>query len=474
MYFRSLGLMAVMLAGAGWASAQAPATLQFPAPPPPGPASAAAAPGCSAAPAVDAVGGGGLVFYGSADYLLWQIRKGRLPDATTTIPVGLISVDISDLFQKSPTGPATPGTPTVGFAPVSIVNRATFGDGPFTNVGSQSGARFGLGFWIDEDMTCGMEAGFFFLERGTDKFAAVTSNPGNQFLVDTGFHRTVFLTQTTTVLTPGGPVVTTTQTPLRTFDVFVPRQSSSSLVGNASVNLYGAELNARGTVLRFGGLDIGGLAGFRFLEFKDELSVLSNVRLFRPPGLALTDADLSASLSGDLTFSTVDRVRVWNYFYGGQVGLDFDGKCGPFFLNARVKAAVGNMHQVAQVEGATTVINNDVAPRLSPAGFATGGGLLSAPGDNGRHTRERFAFIPEGSVKLGYQVTDWLRAYAGYDILVLGHAARAGSSTAPNTLDTNIRVANTTVNASIEQPTFRFRDQDVWVQGLTFGIETKY
>lgn len=472
---RIFGLLAALLVGAGGATAQTYSPTPLPtspasnAPPPtlnsPYPALPTLNSGPSGPGVMPAIGPveSGPVFYGSADYLLWHIRKGDLPTAMTTVPVGLISVDISDLFSANPSGsPSFPGASAVGFAPVSIVNQATFGAGTRSNIGSQNGGRFTLGFWLDEDMSYGMEAQFLFLERGSDDFAAVSSQQGNQFLVNTGFTRDLF------VIGAGG-----TTTLLRTFDIFAVREATSSLVGNTSATLYGAEINARSTGIRVGGIDFAGLAGFRYLSFNDTLTVVNNLRLFRPIGLAPTSGDTSASLSQDLTFLTRDRTRVYNNFYGGQIGLDIDAKFGSFFINARLKAAFGNMHQVAQVDSRTTAINND-PQRPSPPSYGINGGLLASPADNGRHTRDVFAFLPEGNFKFGYQFADCLRGYIGYDVLSIGHTARAGNTTVINTLNTTVTVAGGTTNINLSQPSFRFNDQDTWIQGLTFGLEVKY
>src|SRR5262249_17740704 len=147
-------------------------------------------------------------------------------------------------------------------------------------------------------------------------------------------------------------------------------------------------------------------------------------------------------------------------------------KCGAFFLYARAKLALGDMHQVAQPNGATQIINPD--PRTLPASTTTPGGILSSPGDVGRISRDRFAYLPELNLKLGYQFTSWLRAYVGYDALLIGHAARAGDSSTINPINSNVSVAGSSSTASVAQPTFRFRDSDVWAQGLTFGMEVRY
>ena len=75
------------------------------------------------------------------------------------------------------------------------------------------------------------------------------------------------------------------------------------------------------------------------------------------------------------------------------------------------------------------------------------GGLLASPADNGTHHRNRVSFIPEANLKVGYQVTTWLRGYVGYDALSLGHVARAGTLATINTLNSTVSVANSTTNA---------------------------
>ncbi|MFO0845087.1 MAG: BBP7 family outer membrane beta-barrel protein [Gemmataceae bacterium] len=472
MHSRTLGLWAVLFVG-GWAVAQTPAPVVNPALPPTPQAGYPAVPQFGAAPAgAPAVGGGtalaeagGPVFYAGGEYLLWQIRKDSIPATASTIPVGLIAVDISDLFSFSPTGsPNFPGAGVTGYAPISIFNEATLGGGRYTNIGGQNGARFTLGFWADPDMSWGVEGVFSFLERGSDEFVATSSLQGNQFLLDTPFSRNLF------VIGAGG-----SQTLLRTFDVFVAREAQSSLAGQANASLYNAEVNARCVGFRIGGFDWGGLVGVRYLNLNESLALQSNVRLFAPDGIPPTDADATGSISRNLLFSTTDRTRIYNHFVGAQVGVDCDFKFGPCFIYGRLKTAVGTNFQTADIRSFTSLTNLDPDPGRSPPSYTTQGGLMASPGQNGRHTRSRFAFLPEGNVKLGYQFTEWLRGTVGYDALVLVNAARPGGSVVTNQLSTTVRVAQTPdINVNLNQPTFRFRDQDVWVQGLSLGLEARY
>ena len=418
-------------------------------------------PGCAPLIAPEGFIGGGPIWYGGADYLLYKVENGRIPTTASVVPVGLIAVDITNLVTNNPPTPGTPfGTGTTGFAPVSIQSAGRFATGLKTDSGSQNGGRVTAGYWLDPDQSFGLEASGFYLEQGSTTFAALTGQAPGQFLLDTGFTKTLFLN------TAGA------LSPLSTFNVFVARQTTASLSGSTANQLYGTELNARTTYVRIGGTDIGFLAGVRYLRFEDELSLSNNVRFNLPPGIPQTTADLTASLSRDLSFNSTDHIRVQNHFYGGQIGADIDSKFGSFYVYARGKVAIGDMHQAIDINSQTTIVNNDL-PR-SPPSTATGGGLLTGPNDNGRHTRNSFAVIPEVEAKLGYQFTDWLRGYVGYNGILLGDAQRAGGSSGVSTLNTNITVANSATNVNVAQPTFRFENTSVYIQGVTFGFEAKY
>jgi hypothetical protein len=401
---------------------------------------------------------GGPVWYTNDEFLLWRIRGGLIPSGMSTAPIGLIATPVNNVFTR-PSGATTitpSGVTTV--SPVSIINNTSFGQGDRANYGTTLGGRFALGFWCDPDMTWGLEASGLVLERAIDHFAGIQGATPNQFLLNVGTSNQ-FLVAAGTV-TPNG-----------TTPIVLPRASVVSLAGNTSDSLYGGELNARCIGLRFGCVDVGGLLGFRYLSLQDDLSLFSNAHLFLPPGQ--TDP-VGSTFSQDLNFNTTDHIRILNNFYAAQIGVDMDAKFGSFFFYARAKVALGDMNQRATVGGVTSVINNDTT-RPIPANTNTLGGLLSSPGDAGQgFTRNRLAFLPELNLKLGYQVCSWLRCYVGYDVMDINNVARAGTSTTVSSLNSSISVAGATNNVSIAQPTFRFQDQHIVVQGANFGIELQY
>ena len=48
------------------------------------------------------------------------------------------------------------------------------------------------------------------------------------------------------------------------------------------------------------------------------------------------------------------------------------------------------------------------------------------PSNRGRFETNRFSLVPEFGVTVGYQVTDWFRIYAGYNLLYIGDVMRPG------------------------------------------------
>ncbi|MFO0876073.1 MAG: BBP7 family outer membrane beta-barrel protein [Gemmataceae bacterium] len=482
MHSRILGLLALTLVGS-WAAAQQPTPINTPAPPPsvvtppgvntlngapPVPSLTAVPTGQPILAAESALGPttSGPIFYANAEYLLWKVQDGVIPATASTLPVGVVAIDYQNRYF-SPAGALIRTAPVTGYVESSFSNAATFGFGSSTDTGSQSGTRFSFGYWADSDMSFGVEGVFLYLAQSSDRFAGRASVANDQFIINTGFAPTDFL-----VDADGATSV------LAVYDALAVRQASSTLVGTTATAMWGAEINTRCMAFRVGGCDIGTIAGFRYLGFKDEMNLYNSVFLTRPAGVQETATERTVSLSNNLVLNTSDRTRIWNHFYGGQFGVDFDWNFGSLFVYSRFKAGFGGTRQVADVNSTTSIINNEptrlvdgVLRNTSPPSSTSPGGLLSAPGDNGRHERNVFSFVPEINLKVGYYVTDWFKIHAGYDWLWMTNVARAGASVTQTTLQTNVNVGNTNETINVTAPAFRFQNSDVWIQGVNFGLE---
>ncbi len=416
--------------------------------------------------------GNGYRAWVNAEFLLWKIRGGSLPSLTARPPVGVLTVTATDRERtRLASGAVTPFTvvdQTIGFFPVTLEVVPTIPSGAI-ELGQHTGVRFGGGMWLTPEQELGVETSFYFLGKKSRNFHSTAANENGQFIFTTPFSDRDFELQ---VPAGGGAP---TRTLIATRPLFFVRQANSELFGTASTTSWGGEANIRSTFAWVGSVGIGGLVGFRYVDFHEDFDLGGRFSLFRPniPGYA--DPPFS-NVAGRMDILTRDTILAKNRFYGAQVGLDFEGNWNGLFVSLRPRIALGGVHQVVKIEGSSTTVLDGVTTRVTP------GGLLFAPLDVGRTSRDRFSLIPELNLKVGYNFTPWLRGHIGYDIMGFYHMVRPGDVTVTSSTTTTLTSApaagttgtSSTTAVTVTQPTFRFRDSDILIQGINFGVELRY
>jgi hypothetical protein len=174
-------------------------------------------------------------FWVCGEYLLWTIPGQRLPAVVGTIPV-----ESADMIQRLSDSTIKP----------------LFGDGAGrVDADWRSGLRVEAGLWLEESGQFGVEAGFFQLEQGRQHalFQSAAAEP-----LGITFHDSV----------AGQQVLIMDAVPgLRTGTVAI----------ETSNRLWGAEANA---LWRLSGVPVVEqlrlLAGFRYLQFDEDLDVTSS------------------------------------------------------------------------------------------------------------------------------------------------------------------------------------------------------
>ena len=121
--------------------------------------------------------------------------------------------------------------------------------------------------------------------------------------------------------------------------------------------------------------------------------------------------------------------------------------------------------QRLDIAGSETI----VAPNGSSQSF--NGGLLALPSNIGQFGKTKFSFVPEIGVTVGYQLTDKIRLYAGYNFLYWTNVIRPGGQI-DRILDVtqipNFTIAGATP-AGQNRPAVLFRESDYWAQGIVIG-----
>jgi hypothetical protein len=353
---------------------------------------------------------------------MWGLKDSRYPPLVTT---------------------SLPGTPRDQAGVLGAPGTAVLYGGGHQDLEMFSGARLGAGFWLDKCHTIGVEASFLFLGERSNNFMA--GSMGLPILARPFVSATTGLENSELVAFPGVLM--------------------GNVVATSTARLWGGEANIRYHLASgctfFGCTYCADLiGGFRYFELDEHLGITETLGV---PANAST-----AQAMGPATIRVIDNFHTLNQFYGGQIGIDTELRRGPWFLTATGKLALGDVNQIADITGNTMFA---VAGMTS----ASAGGLLTQPTNIGHFSRNRFAVLPEVGIKVGYQLGEHVRLYAGYNFLYLSKAIRP-----ENLID---RTVNVTQLPSIvgpgmlsgpPRPVFVFRDTDFWAQGVSFGVEFRY
>ncbi|VTR99466.1 BBP7 family outer membrane beta-barrel protein [Tuwongella immobilis] len=230
---------------------------------------------------------------------------------------------------------------------------------------------------------------------------------------------------------------------------------AGTLTLQREIDLIGAEANYRQNLICGKPLRLDFLAGYRYFRVGESLTLMGQrVSLGDQPDLP----------SGSAA-SFLDRFTTRNNFHGGQIGLNSVFAWRDFRFDVTGKIAFGVNHDLLTVNGEREI--------LTPTGglVKLPGGIYSASNSLGSSHGIDFAVLPEINCKFGYQITDHIQAYLGYNFLYLNNIKRPGAqielASIPPTLGTD---------SGIYPPQNAHRDvtQDFWLQGITLGMEFRY
>jgi hypothetical protein len=366
--------------------------------------------------------------YGSVEFLLWAVKGQDTPALVTTS-----APEVAQPLQ------GVLGQPTTA---------VLFGGGQL-DPEVMAGGRFHLGYWFDCDCLWAVEADYFLLGKRSEGFfldsaqSPVIARPFILRNADGSQQESAEL-----VATPG----------TNPGDLFASRGSLSI---SAPVEFSGAEANLRGRLLCGCDYTLDGIAGYRYLRLREGLLFLEDI-------ISLRDVPQAGIAAGDRIVVT-DRFDTRNEFHGGQLGLIGEVRRGRWSLEGTVKVALGSVRQRVSIAGRATVTGTDGAVKSDFPG-----GLLALPSNSGTFSQDRFAVAPELGVKVGYQLTDTLRAYVGYNFLYLSSVLRPGDQI-DRVLDVNqLPPGGGPAPPPPARPIVPFRTSDFWAQGLTVGLEWRY
>jgi hypothetical protein len=346
------------------------------------------------------------------EYLLWFTNKDNLPPLAT-----------NGSFQDA--RPAALDRPST---------RVLLGGNQLED-DRHHGVRFTFGVGVDNSIDWSFLASFFILERTTTE-RLFTSTGGNATPV---LARPFF--NVTRGLEDSDPIA-------------IPNIAAGAINFSYDRRLYGGDANFRYVYIDDGSHHIYFLLGGRALWLDESLHV------------DMISQDLPGIGVPGNSYFLRESFSVSSRFYGGQVGLEYEFRVGPVSIAAAGKFAIGGVDLVQENRAFTRIVE--------PNGIVTSSAdraLYVSPNNAGTFRRTTFAWIPEGTLKVGFDFNEYVRLSVGYTGFYLSEALRVGRS-----IDrfVNVQPVGTTAVFTPAASPPRLDSSAFWAQGLDVSLRFSF
>jgi hypothetical protein len=231
-----------------------------------------------------------------------------------------------------------------------------------------------------------------------------------------------------------------------------------------SSDVYSAGAVMRHFLYEDYGVRVDGLAGYRFFRL-DEGLVLSGATTIGPN-------NPNPALPVGTVLGFQDLFDVKNEFHGGELGLVMERDFGDLLsVELTSKLALGGVEQRVRLEGANTTELGGFGTVATPGGLFVQPTNTGSPMARAQFERDEFAFLPEVNVKVGLQLTNQTRLTAGWTVIYMDNVVRSGDQ-----IDRGVNPTQLGGGALVgpARPAFAFNDDDMWLYGASFGIESTY
>jgi hypothetical protein len=384
--------------------------------------------------------------------LIWWIKDGSIdtPMVTTgsttlstrTTIAGIVGPPVNFPFTQG--GLGVPGTSTLYGA-------------SGLDYGTLSGIRLNAGGWFNDDATVGLDTSSFILQQGSNQFS-VTSN-GTPFLAIPVQDTAQFGVPFAAIHVPSGQTAFPITSP-----GFV-----TSVTALSQSQLWSSEANGICNVYRQNGCTINLLAGFRYVDLNETLQF----------GIIKASAATSGAIQ--------DYWGAHNQIYGGQMGVKAERMFGRLFVNGSAKFLIGDNRETVAISGTTPFSLPGPNPIVSSVGGTTnstvsltaGGAaktwnnfpILVGPNNSGVFHHDQVVVIPDLQLNVGYQITQGIRGYVGYNFIYISNVVRPGDqvSTQTDSLATGPKATSAFPASPVPLGT-----TDFWAHGLSVGLELRY
>jgi hypothetical protein len=379
---------------------------------------------------LQAIHGSPGVWYGSAEFVLYSLSSDKSPPLVITGPL------------NTPNLP----NPSINSPGVTTLYGGTLNTDP------GFGGKVTMGVWFNRCQTWGMFGSFF--TTGTQQQNTSFSSPDGTVFLARPFYNISPINFDGTPHTPGEDIELV---------------SAAGLGGTVAINrtslLRGADLNFRFNWCNYTSCtgrfawNLDKYFGVKYMGLDETLTVTENLAILPTEPGQITDK-----------FYVRDSFMTRNNFIGGNMGLISEMRLGRFFFDAHGSIALGATAQEVTIGGNTQITHNNI-----PSPLLTGG-LLGQQTNIGTYNRAQFSIIPEIGLKLGWQVSDHFRLFAGMDFTYWSNVVRPGqqidytvnASQLPR-LDANGNPVQPPL-VGPARPAFNWQNSNMWLTGFSAGV----
>ena len=185
------------------------------------------------------------------------------------------------------------------------------------------------------------------------------------------------------------------------------------------------------------------LFGYRHLQFREHLNL----------------GGQSEDLLRGNSFLSNDHFATWSDFHSGQLGLKGTYQTSKWTLDVSGKIALGGATQNVVIRGESAISSPLFGTQTRPVG------LLAQSSNIGEYQRQKLVYAPEVGARLSYQFAPNVVGSVGYNFLYVSSVVRAADQ-----IDSTVNFSG----SGPARPTFRWKDDDLWAQGITLGLTLQY
>jgi hypothetical protein len=227
--------------------------------------------------------------------------------------------------------------------------------------------------------------------------------------------------------------------------------SSGTVTARTDLNMIGAEGSGYFLLGRSNDHRVDLVSGYTYNKLKDSTALASST----------TDLFTGNLIPDGTIFNTSDVFEAENNFHGAHIGMLSSVVHKRITLSTLAKVSFGSMNQTVSVRGFTVQDFNGTT--------SFPGGVLTQQSNIVEFERNKFAFIPEMRVKMGYSLSDCIQMNVGYSFMYWSSVGLSG-----NQIDHSVNFTQALGGAAANRPAFSFADSGYWMHGIDLGLSMTY